>query len=178
MGRHEAGVEGDGGANRLQEDVDGDLGHGRYFSGVLEARGVSVWAEDGDDLVAGRAEGLEALVGLLAVVEGRRHAVDAHEGVGHEAERRPFARRFGVRGFDVAIDCDGVSIQYQRKHVALAMGGRGKHWEPGRSRQRLWGGALASHRTFNSPSRTLKPTLLQSMVFTGGGGKAPGIVTR
>lgn len=110
VGRHEAGVEGNGGANRLQEDVDGDLGHGRYFSRVLEARGVSVRAEDGDGLVAGRAEGLEALIGLLAVVEGRRHAVDAHEGVGHEAERRPFARRFGVRGFDVAIDCDEVSI--------------------------------------------------------------------
>jgi hypothetical protein len=71
---------------------------------VLQARGVAVGPEDGDGRVARQAEGLEPFVGLLAVVEGRRHAVDAHVGVGDELEGRPFARFDRVVGFDVAVD--------------------------------------------------------------------------
>lgn len=104
VGRDEAGVEGDGGLDGVEEEGLGDARHGDDVGGVLEAQGVLVRAEDVDCGVTGRAEGLEALVGLLAVVEGRGHAVDAHEGVRDELEGGPLAGRDGVGGLDVAVD--------------------------------------------------------------------------
>ena len=68
VGRDELGVEGDGGLDGVQEQV---RRHGRdayELGAVLEARRVAVRPEDGDAVVAGQAEGLEAFVGLLAVV--------------------------------------------------------------------------------------------------------------
>lgn len=73
---------------------------------MLHALGVLVGAEDGDLLVAGKAEGLQPFVGLLPVVEGGRHAVHAQVGVGDELEGRPFARLDRVVGFDVTVDCE------------------------------------------------------------------------
>lgn len=114
VGRDVAGVEGDGGLDGLEEEGLGDAGHGDDVGRVLEADGVLVRAEDVDGVVAGGAEGLEALVGLLAVVEGRGHAVDAHEGVRDELEGRPLAGRDGVGGLDVAVDCGGADVSNDR----------------------------------------------------------------
>ncbi|RBQ66890.1 hypothetical protein VDGD_21652 [Verticillium dahliae] len=102
--RHKGGVEGDGGAAGVEEGLLGHAGHRGDVGRVLEAQGVAVGPEEGDRVVAGAAEGLEALVRLLAVVEGRRHAVDAHKGRRHELERRPLAGRLAVGGLDVAVD--------------------------------------------------------------------------
>lgn len=104
--RDKAAVESDGGAASLDKHVDGDMGHGGNVGRVLQAHGVLVGAENGEAAVlAGHAEGLEALVGLLAVVEGGRHAMEAHIGVGDELERRPLASGLGVGRFDVSVDC-------------------------------------------------------------------------
>lgn len=56
------------------------------------------------DGVVGGAEGFEALIGLLAVVEAWCHAVDAEEGVGDEGRGGPFSGCLGVVAFDVAVD--------------------------------------------------------------------------
>lgn len=103
VGRDELGVERDGGLDGGQEQVDGhgrDRDEGRR---VLEARGVAVGAEDGDAVVARQAEGFEAFVGLLAVVEGGGHAVQADVGVGDEGRGGPDAGVDGVVRFDVAV---------------------------------------------------------------------------
>jgi len=73
---------------------------------VLKAHGITVGAEEGDATrFARHAEGLEAFQGLLAVVEGWRHAVNAHVRVGDELKGRPFASGLGVYGFDMAVNC-------------------------------------------------------------------------
>jgi hypothetical protein len=88
---------------------------------------------------------------LLAVVEGRSHAVDAHVGVGDELERGPFSGLDRVVGFDVAVDW---------REGSVSVGNDGTD-----EMDRVAGeGGI-------SPSRTRKPTLDQSMVLTGGGGK-------
>lgn len=104
MRGHELGVEPHGSAAGGDEEVLGDGGHRRDGGGVLHAGGVLVRAEDLEAGVAGGAEGLEALVGLLAVVEGGGHAVDADVGVGDELEGGPLARLLGPVGLDVAVD--------------------------------------------------------------------------
>lgn len=58
---------------------------------MLHANGITVGTENLDRLIARGAKGLEPLVGLLAVIEGRRHAMDANVRVGDELERCPFA---------------------------------------------------------------------------------------
>lgn len=72
---------------------------------MLHAQGVTIGAEDLDGGVAGGPEGFETLVGLLAVVEGRGHAMDADEGVADEFGGRPLTSFLGPVGFDVAVDC-------------------------------------------------------------------------
>lgn len=104
VGGHEARVERHGGLARLHEEVFRHGRHAHDLGRVLHAHGVLVRAEQRNLLVARQAEGLEALVGLLPVVEGRRHAVDADEGVRHILERRPLAGVHRVRRFDVAVD--------------------------------------------------------------------------
>lgn len=102
--REPLGVEGDGGAAGVDEQL---LGHGRNrdeLGAVLHADGVAVGAEDLDGGVTRGAEGLEPLVGLLAVVEGRGHAVYADVRVGDELERGPLAGLVRVVGLDVAVD--------------------------------------------------------------------------
>lgn len=108
---------------------------------MLETGGVAVGAEDGDG-VGGRAEGFKTFVGLLAVIEGGRHAVEAEEGVGDEFWGRPLFGFGAVVALDVAVDWNwGVSeVEGQR-----------------------WG-------TVTVPSRTLKPMSSQLMVLTHGGG--------
>lgn len=71
---------------------------------MLHTTGVHVRAEDGNGGVVGGAEGFEALVALLAVVEAWGHAVDAEVRGGDEGGGGPFAGLFGVGGFDVAVD--------------------------------------------------------------------------
>lgn len=78
----------------------------RYELGaVLHTNCISVGAKDLDRLIAGGAECFEPLIGLLAVVEGGGHAMDADERVGNEFERRPLASLVRIMGLDVAIDC-------------------------------------------------------------------------
>ena len=105
--RDELGVQRDSGLDGVDEEVDGRGRDADELGAVLHALGVLVGAEDGDRVVAGKTESLETLVGLLAVVEGGRHAVHADVGVGDEAEGRPFACFDGVGGFDVAVYCQG-----------------------------------------------------------------------
>lgn len=103
VGRDVLGIEGDGGLDGVEEQVSR---HGRAADErgrVLHAHGVAVGAED-LDVARGGAEGLEALVGLLAVVEGGGHAMDADEGVRHELGSSPLARLYRVVALDVAVD--------------------------------------------------------------------------
>lgn len=59
-------------------------------------------AEDGDAVI-GSAERFDTLVGLLAVVEGRGHAMEAEVGICDKFWRRPLAGVDRVVGFDVAV---------------------------------------------------------------------------
>lgn len=97
-------VEGHGGPARVDKHVRGDGRHRHEGCAVLHPGGVAVRSEDLDGGVAGGPEGLEALVGLLPVVEGRGHAVDADVWVCNELEGGPFTCLFGEAGFDVAVD--------------------------------------------------------------------------
>lgn len=78
--RHVLGVQADGQLHAMLEVVDGDVGNGDGGRGVLHALSVLLGTEDVDGLVVRGAVGLQSLVALLAVVETRCHAVDAHEG--------------------------------------------------------------------------------------------------
>lgn len=71
---------------------------------VRQACGIALRAEDGDFVVR-RAEGLHALVCLLAIVERRCHAMEAQEGVCYVFGFRPDASLDAVVRFDMAIDC-------------------------------------------------------------------------
>ena len=66
---------------------------------------VACGAEDGD-FVGGRAERFHTFIGLLAVVQRGRHAVDAQIGIRYELRRAPFPSFDAVVGFDVAVDCE------------------------------------------------------------------------
>lgn len=146
VGRDPFGIESDRGAAGVYEHVDGDRRHRHELGAVLHADGIPVGAEDLDRLVTGGAEGLEPLVGLLAVVEGGGHAMDADKRVGDEFERGPFARLVGIVRLDVAIDC--------RDKGHLSVSGRQK----------------AQQTRIHLPSRMRKPMLAQSRVLDGGGG--------
>lgn len=102
--RHVLGIQGDGGLDGLEEQLGRHGGHADVPGRVLHAGSIAVGAED-LDFVGRRAEGLEALIGLLAVVQGRRHAVDPEERIGHELWRGPFSRLVGEVRLDVAVDC-------------------------------------------------------------------------
>lgn len=71
---------------------------------MLHALSVLLRTEDSYSFVIGGAEGFEAFVALLAVVEAGGHAVDAEEGGGDEFGRGPLAGFLGVVGFDMAVD--------------------------------------------------------------------------
>ena len=71
---------------------------------MLHAACIHAGAEDGDGRVVRGAEGFEAFVALLAVVEAWGHAVDAEVGRGDELGGGPLACLFRVGGFDVAVD--------------------------------------------------------------------------
>lgn len=86
MGRHKFGVESDSRLDCGDKEVDRDRRDRDELGRVLEPGRVAVRAEYGDLVVAREAEGFEAFVGLLAVVEGRGHAVEADVGVGDELE--------------------------------------------------------------------------------------------
>ena len=106
VGRYVVGVEGDGGAHGIEEEVSGHGWAGYELGRVLHACGVLVGPED-LDLVRRCPERLQPLVGLLPVVQGRRHAVEPDVRVRHELKRRPLARRPGVVRLDVAIHWRG-----------------------------------------------------------------------
>lgn len=53
MGGNVAGIERNGGLDRLKEQLDGHRRHARDLGRVLEPHGVAVRAEDGDVVVAG-----------------------------------------------------------------------------------------------------------------------------
>ena len=88
----------------LPEQLNGDLRHRDKGGGMLHALRVLLGPEDVDGLVVRGAEGFEAFVALLAVVQTGRHAVQAEEGVLDEFGRGPLPGRFAVVGFDVAVD--------------------------------------------------------------------------
>lgn len=71
---------------------------------MLHATCIHARAENGDGGVVWGAEGFEAFVTLLAVVEAWSHAVDAQVRRGDEFGGGPLACFFGVGGFDVAVD--------------------------------------------------------------------------
>ena len=79
MGRNKLGVQADGELDALPEVLSGDMRNGNGGSRVLHALRIRLGTEDVDSLVVGRAVGLQALVALLAVVEGRCHSMDAEE---------------------------------------------------------------------------------------------------
>lgn len=102
VGRDVLGVEGDSCLDSIEEELDR---HGRdadSLGRVLHPHGIAVGAEH-LDIARGGTECLEALVGLLPVVQGRRHAVDTDEGIGDELGSRPFPGFDGIMGFDVAV---------------------------------------------------------------------------
>jgi len=71
---------------------------------MLHSLSVLLGAKDVDGLVGGVAEGFEAFVALLAVVEGGGHAVEAEEGGGDEGGGGPLVRFLGEVAFNVAVD--------------------------------------------------------------------------
>lgn len=141
--RDELGVKRDGRLDGVKEQLLGHDGARDKLGRALHAHRVPVGAEH-RNLVIGRAEGLQALVGLLAVIQSGRHAVEPDVRVGDELEGRPFARLDRVVRFDVAIHFfRSTSI-----HPTCCL----------------------FEDCACSPSRTRKPTSAQSMVLTGGGG--------
>lgn len=103
VGRDVLGIEGDGSLYGVEEQVSRDGRAADEGGRVLHADGVAVGAED-LNVAGGGAECLETLIGLLAVVQGRGHAVDADEGVRDELGSSPFPRLDRVVALDVAID--------------------------------------------------------------------------
>lgn len=89
--------------NTLEEMFDRKWGYGDERGGVGHAGGILRGAEDGDAVIGG-AERLDAFVGLLAVVQGGSHAVEAEAGICDEFWSGPLAGVDGVVGFDVAVD--------------------------------------------------------------------------
>jgi hypothetical protein len=129
-GGHVRGVEGDGGVYGFDEDSLWDLGDGDEVRGVLHAEGVFGGAEDLDGVVWG-AEGLEALIGLLAVVEAGGHAVDAEEGVGDEFGGGPLSGLLGVVAFDVAVyfaEFEADVVPVCRRVGLVSCSERGEGW--------------------------------------------------
>lgn len=127
-GGHESGVEGYCGVDGFDEDVLRYLGDGDEVCGVLHAEGVFGRAEDLDGVVGG-AEGLQALIGLLAVVEPGGHAVDAEEGVGDEIRGGPLSGLLGVVAFDVAVyfaDFEADVIPVCRRAGSVSCSDRGE----------------------------------------------------
>lgn len=104
MGRHIFRIQTHSQMHTLPEQLHRDLRHGNERRRVLHTLRILLRPENVDRLVVGRAEGFEAFVALLAVVEAGRHAVQAQEGVLDEFGGRPLAAGFGVAGFDVAVD--------------------------------------------------------------------------
>ena len=100
----------------FEEQQFGDRRDGDERCGVREAFGVVGGAEDGYGVVWA-AEGFHAFIGLLAVVEGGCHAVEAQVGVCYEFRGRPLACFDGVVGFDVAIDWGKYEREAQRGGV-------------------------------------------------------------
>lgn len=80
---------------------------------MLHAGGIEVRAEDGDLLVARRAEGLDSFESLLSVVYARRHAMYFQVWVRYPGGGGPFAIFDRVVRFDVAGDCGQAMSQRQ-----------------------------------------------------------------
>ena len=84
-------------------------------------------------LVVRCSECFDAFKGLLGIVQGRCHAVDAEVGVLDELGFAPLAGLRVVVGFDMAIDCMNGKLRFNVTNACSYM-----------------------------PSRTMKPILLQS----------------
>lgn len=130
--RHVRGIEGDGGVDGFDEDILWDLGDGDKVCRVLHAEGVFGGTEDLDGVAWG-AEGFEALISLLAVVEAGSHAMDAEEGVGDEFWGRPLSCLLGVVAFDVAVyfadfEADVVPVCRRTGSVNCSERGNGGGW--------------------------------------------------
>jgi len=93
----------------FQEYVLGHRWDGYERCGVLETGCVAVGTEYGN-FVGGGSECFHAFVGLLAVVEGGGHAVEAEVGVGDEFGGRPLSSFGAVVGFYVAVDWNWVLV--------------------------------------------------------------------
>jgi len=86
----------------FEEMFNRNLGYSDERGGVRHSGGILGWAEDGNAIIGG-SESFDAFVGLLAVVKGRSHAMEAEVGVCDEFWRGPLACVDGVVGFYVAI---------------------------------------------------------------------------
>jgi hypothetical protein len=84
---HILGIEGNSRLNGIEEEVSGHGWDANKFGAALHPLGVTIRAEDGNSRIIGQAESLQAFVGLLAVVEGRSHAMDTDVRVSNELER-------------------------------------------------------------------------------------------
>lgn len=82
-----------------------DRRDGDHCCRVCQPGGIAGWSEDGNFIIGG-AEGFHAFVGLLPVVEGGGHAMEAEEGVCYEGGFGPDTSLDAEVGFDVTIDCD------------------------------------------------------------------------
>ena len=88
----------------LVENRFGDWRDGDEACRVRHACSIAGGSEDGDFVVR-RAESLQALIGLLAIIEPRCHAMEAQERVRYVFGLRPDAGLDAVVGFHMAIDC-------------------------------------------------------------------------
>lgn len=98
------GVPCDGHVDGIDEETIGRGRHSDEGGAVVHAARVHVGAKEADAAVVGGAEGLEAFVALLAVVEARGEAVDREEGGDDELGRGPFACFDVVVRLDVTVD--------------------------------------------------------------------------
>lgn len=98
------GVPCDGHVDGVEEELFGRGRHGDEGGAVLHSARVHGRAEEVDAAVIGGAEGLEALVALLAVVEAWGEAVDREVGGDDEFGGSPDAGVDAVVGLDVAVD--------------------------------------------------------------------------
>ena len=76
--------------------------YGNEGGGVGHTGRISRGAEDGNAIGRG-AEGFNTLIGLLTVIEGRSHTVEAKVWIGDKLWRAPLGSGYRVVGFDVAI---------------------------------------------------------------------------
>lgn len=121
------GVPCDGHVDGFEEELFRRGRHGDEGGAVLHSARVHGGAEEVDTTVIWGAEGFEALVALLAVVEAWGEAVDREVGRDDEFGGSPDAGVDAVVGLDVAVDFADAEADVGPVWWGLAVGrGRGR----------------------------------------------------